>query len=251
MKTLSLSWQNPVRISCQLCQQTSVPWAFLHLSGISSDPRCHWTLLGLVSGISTYRADGFLLCLWLNTVCDFPQGTDDRKKSITKQQEGMCFRSLCYSETVAAARRRWAGTLHRGKKKKKKTHGLLTHPSPFQVQKEKKRGNGSKVGRTSRPLCQCPIAIQPKFEHQFPSLRTVFKEIVVWELWTYIIPASPPPSWGSCLFLYLGDHFSFHICQKSTTLSWYKMTVLTFNGCLGCDRSHQYGICFVNKLHRH
>lgn len=120
MKTLSLSWQNPVRISCQLCQQTSVPWAFLHLSGISSDPRCHWTLLGLVSGISTYRADGFLLCLWLNTVCDFPQGTDDRKKSITKQQEGMCFRSLCYSETVAAARRRWAGTLHRGKKKKKK-----------------------------------------------------------------------------------------------------------------------------------
>lgn len=251
MKTLSLSWQNPVRISCQLCQQTSVPWAFLHLSGISSDPRCHWTLLGLVSGISTYQADGFLLCLWLTLSVTFLKVQMTERKASQSNRKGCVLGPYATQRRLLLLGEGGQGHSIEEKKKKKKTHGLLTHPSPFQVQKEKKRGNGSKVGRTSRPLCQCPIAIQPKFEHQFPSLRTVFKEIVVWELWTYIIPASPPPSWGSCLFLYLGDHFSFHICQKSTTLSWYKMTVLTFNGCLGCDRSHQYGICFVNKLHRH
>lgn len=174
MKTLSLSWQNPVRISCQLCQQISVLWASLHLSGISSDPRCHWTLLGLVSGISTYQTNGFLLCLWLTPSVTFLEVQMTKRKASQSNRRGCVLGSHATQSWLLLLREGGQGHPIE-KKKKKKTHCLLTHLAPFQVRKEKKRGDGSKVGRISGPLCQCPIAIQPKFEHQFPSLWAVFK----------------------------------------------------------------------------
>lgn len=127
MKTLSLSWQNPVRISCQLCQQTSVPWAFLHLSGISSDPRCHWTLLGLVSGISTYQADGFLLCLWLTLSVTF------LKVQMTERKASQSNRKGCVLGPYATQRRLLllgeGGQGHSIEEKKKKKDTWPSYPS--------------------------------------------------------------------------------------------------------------------------